>query len=162
MVFTDMQLAMSDESVCRNCFYKDRIVPKFSCTHNTREKVYTQWNAVDGRHETTERSIRPFIPEIFQYVAMCDPYRGTCREDQCTFAHGRAEQKAWNSILRKRREHTGKNREMACLVLEIFLGVKKGGFEEIYIIVHVAIGRGGLEPIPRFFSLTALCSVLVS
>ena len=117
-------------SVCRNCFYRDRIKPTLSCTHNTEENVDTQWNVEEGRHETTERSIRPFIPEIFpphlRYVAMCDPYRGTCRKDRCTFAHGRAEQKAWNSILRRRREQTGKLR-IACL--DFFLthvGGKKG------------------------------------
>ena len=98
---------MSDGSVCRDCFYRDRTRPTFSCTHNTRDKVDTQWNAEEGRHETTGKSIRPFIPEIFppplRYVAMCDPYRGTCRKDQCSFAHGRAEQKAWNSNLREQR-----------------------------------------------------------
>ena len=108
MVFTDTQLAMSDESVCRNCFYDNHTVPKFSCTHNTRERVYTKWNDEEGRHETTEKSVRPIpkeFPPYLDHVAMCDPYRGTCGGDQCTFAHGRAEQRAWNSILR---EQTGK------------------------------------------------------
>ena len=52
--------------------------------------------------KTTDH-IRPFpehIPGHVKYVAMCDPHRGTCRKEKCTFAHGRTEQKAWNSILR--------------------------------------------------------------
>ena len=56
------------------------------------------------RYETTEDFIRPF-PEglrgrVKSYVAMCDPYKGACRKDQCTFAHSKAEQEAWNKILR--------------------------------------------------------------
>ena len=116
MVFTDTQLTVSDESVCKNCFYKNRTVPNISCTHNTRERVYTKWNGEDGRHETTEKSVRPIpegFPSYLDHVAMCDPYRGPCRGDLCTFAHGQAERKTWNSILR---EQTGKC-EMACLVL---------------------------------------------
>jgi hypothetical protein len=91
--------------LCWECFYKDRINPTISCFHSTRDQVQTKWNHLEERHETTELSIRPF-PESFpphvKYVAMCDPYRGTCRKHQCTFAHGQAEKKAWNGILRAR------------------------------------------------------------
>ena len=62
------------------------------------------WNEEMERYETTGKSIRPF-PEglrgrVKSYVAMCDPYKGTCRRKQCTFAHGKAEQESWNKILK--------------------------------------------------------------
>ena len=88
-------------SVCKDCFYRGRIKPDINCIHYVNN-VSVMWNDEARRHETTDH-IRPFpedIPGHVKYVAMCDPHRGTCRKDKCTFAHGRTEQKAWNSILR--------------------------------------------------------------
>ena len=78
------------------------------CGHNQRMRI--TWNDNEERYETT--TCRPF-PSAFPSgvkgsIAMCDPYRGTCKKEQCTFAHGRTEQKAWNSVLRQQREQEGK------------------------------------------------------
>lgn len=73
--------------------------------------MYLKWNDEDKRYETTNKSIRPFpanIPPNVKYIAMCDPKRGTCKNEHCTFAHGRAEQKAWNGVLRDRMMQQGK------------------------------------------------------
>ena len=72
------------------------------------KKLTVVWNSERDRLETTAKSIRPF-PEALRgkvklYVAMCDPYKGTCKRERCTFAHGKAEQKAWNQILREKGE----------------------------------------------------------
>lgn len=69
--------------------------------------LHVRWNETEERFETTEASVRPFpsvFPENVRRVAMCDPSRGTCRQEKCTFAHGPAEKKAWNEILRMSRE----------------------------------------------------------
>ena len=95
----------SSAILCKDCFYRYRTSysPLDHCTHyNVSNKVTVRWNHEESRYETTDH-IRPFpehIPGHVKYVAMCDPHRGTCRQDRCTFAHGRTEQKAWNAILR--------------------------------------------------------------
>ena len=90
--------------VCWDCFYKHRTSPRIFCKCGRNRTVCVTWNKKMERYETTGKSIRPF-PEglrgrVKSYVAMCDPYRGTCRKDQCTFAHGKAEQIVWNRILK--------------------------------------------------------------
>ena len=58
---------------------------------------------MESRYETTDNHIRPFpehFPSNVRYVVMCDPKRGTCRKEKCTFAHGQAEQKAWVAVIK--------------------------------------------------------------
>ena len=98
---------MSEVELCQDCFYKYRIDPFKTCTCGGK-KVRATWNDERVRYETTAMSIRP-LPDnlrgkVRTYVAMCDPYKGTCRREKCTFAHGKAEQKAWNRILREQAE----------------------------------------------------------
>jgi hypothetical protein len=104
-------------SVCKNCFYGNRTGPIVCFHHNAKKRVFLKWNDENKRHETTNKSIRPFpneIPPNVQYIAMCDPRRGSCKNEWCTFAHGRAEQKAWSGILRDQRlQQTGKH-VLAC------------------------------------------------
>lgn len=100
--------------ICRDCFYNHRTNPNIFCTHNVngRNKIQVQWNDRNGRLETTGRFIRHLpenMPPHVSHIAMCDPDRGTCKQDRCTFAHGRAEQKAWNLILRERQGETAIN-----------------------------------------------------
>lgn len=102
---------MDEYVICQECFYKYRTEPHILCECRGK-KVYVKWNDERERLETTVKSIRPF-PEnlrgkVRSYVAMCDPYKGTCRREQCTFAHGKAEQKAWNRILRQGVRQEGK------------------------------------------------------
>lgn len=96
-------------SICKNCFYKNRTNPHPECPHG--HKLNVKWNEKEKRLETTT-NCRPFpkrIPSTIRLgIAMCDPHRGSCKEQKCTFAHGRVEQKTWNSILRFRREQEGK------------------------------------------------------
>lgn len=90
-------------NLCENCFYKYRSSQSMpTCNHNN--KITAEWNDTDKRFETTTfcRPIPERLPEAVRYIAMCDPYRGTCRREKCTFAHGRQEQRTWNSILRNR------------------------------------------------------------
>ncbi len=79
-----------------------------------------KWNDQDQRHETTEMSIRAIPdnipPRVKKYFVMCDPYKGTCKEEQCTFAHGEAERKAWNAILRRQREPQGNQKKKAVFI----------------------------------------------
>ena len=98
-------------AVCEDCFYKYRINPNMpECYHKPKIKV--KWNEGRARYETT--TCRPFptnLPSnIKQFIAMCDPLKGTCKKDKCTFAHGQLEQKAWNEVLRLQRhlEQEGK------------------------------------------------------
>ena len=100
---------MSDHSVCNQCFYRYRMIHHFQCPHQAR-KIEVKWNVEESRLETTSNSIRPLPPNLpgavrSGYVGMCDPRRGNCRNDQCTYAHGREEQRQWNKILRSRREN---------------------------------------------------------
>ncbi len=88
------------------------------CYH-THDRVTVEWNDNEGRYETT--ACRPFpatLPwNVKRSIAMCDPYKGTCRKETCTFAHGRVEQKAWNLALRLRKEEGGK-----CTEFRYFIG----------------------------------------
>ena len=91
--------------VCKDCFYRYRTNPNMPvCHHN--HKATVEWNDYEERYETT--TCRPFptaLPKgIKRSIAMCDPCKGTCKKEQCTFAHGRMEQKAWNLVLRLRKE----------------------------------------------------------
>lgn len=67
------------------------------------------WNKEKGYFETT--TIRPFPTTLLSVVkrgiAMCDPMRGTCKKEKCTFAHNRVEQKEWDAILRSHRQQEG-------------------------------------------------------
>ena len=96
--------------LCKYCFYNYRTKRQVVCNHHTeQDRVSVKWNGNDGRYETTGLSIRSFPekwPNHVIYVAMCDPhaYKGWCNGDMCTYAHGRAEQKAWNMILRQQRQ----------------------------------------------------------
>ena len=97
-------MADSEKTVCWDCFYKFRTNPYMFCKSGGEREACVTWNEEMERYETTGKSIRPF-PEglrgrVKSYVAMCDPYKGTCRKEQCTFAHGKAEQEAWNKILK--------------------------------------------------------------
>lgn len=99
---------MDEFTVCKECFYRYRSRGEFvQCSHNHhRERIHVCINDNEDRLETTERSIRPLpehFPEDLSSVAMCDPHRGTCRKDNCTFAHGREEQTRWNREIRNRR-----------------------------------------------------------
>ena len=89
--------------ICRECFYKHRrVFPIVKCPHHVTNGFYVQWNERYNRLETTERSIReipPHLPSHVTHVAMCDPEKGFCRGDECTYAHGRAEQKRWTEVL---------------------------------------------------------------
>lgn len=70
------------------------------CYHKKKKIFNVEWNEEEERYETTY--CRPFpidLPPDVSAIAMCDPYRGTCRRDKCTFAHGREELDAWNLIL---------------------------------------------------------------
>ena len=98
---------MGEFGICRNCFYDNRTNEDILCMCQGK-KLTVVWNSQRERLETTARSIRPF-PEtlrskVKRFVAMCDPNKGTCRREKCTFAHGKAEQKAWNQILRREGE----------------------------------------------------------
>ena len=98
---------MGEFDICRDCFYDNRTEEDIFCFCRGK-KLTVVWNSERGRLETTAKSIRPF-PESLRgkvnlYVAMCDPHKGTCKRERCTFAHGKAEQKAWNQILREKGE----------------------------------------------------------
>lgn len=99
-------IGVAENSVCSSCFYRNRTKPITCYHHNARNRVYLKWNVQESRHETTNKSIRSFPDKISPQVthfAMCDPCKGNCKDEWCTFAHGRAEQKAWNGILRDQR-----------------------------------------------------------
>ena len=74
------------------------------CPHE--HEIGVKWNDEEARLETT--TSRPFpakMPQGVKHgVAMCDPYKGTCRREKCTFAHGKVEQKTWNLALKLQRE----------------------------------------------------------
>ena len=98
---------MGEKEICKECFYNRRFERDISCTHEEVEeenRVYVKWNTYERRLETTKKSIRS-LPESLAdkvksgYVAMCDG-TGNCRGDDCTYAHGRPEQKHWNKILK--------------------------------------------------------------
>ncbi len=100
----------TDRTICKDCFYRYHINPNMPPCHHTHNRVVVEWNDKEERYETT--ACRPFpttLPKgVKQGIAMCDPYKGTCRREKCTFAHGRVEQKAWISVLRLQREERGK------------------------------------------------------
>ena len=82
------------------------------CPHfQSPDGFFVVWNERQKRLETTEWSIRkipPHFPGHIKNVAMCDPRKGTCRRDECTYAHGQAEQREWNQVLRSHVQHSGK------------------------------------------------------
>ena len=86
--------------------------------------IYVTWNCLENMYQTTKRSIRPppkcLAEKVTRGVAMCDPRRGLCRRDRCTFAHGKAEQKQWNSFL-----SSGKSGEIMIVMIP-----KKGYIHE--------------------------------
>ena len=89
-------------SICHSCFFAFRTDPTVQCNHSGINKVIVQWNGEGSRLETTDwiRPIPERLPINVQYIAMCDPKKGTCRRYECTFAHGRAEQREWNKRLK--------------------------------------------------------------
>ena len=73
------------------------------CPHfpDVTNGFFVKWNERLERLETTERSIRelpPHFPGHVRSVKMCEPT--ICRRDECTYAHGRAEQIQWNRALK--------------------------------------------------------------
>ena len=93
-----------EKCICEDCFYNSRTV-EVTCSHNKANgMIYVTWNCLENMYETTEKSIRPppkcLAEKVTGGVAMCDPRRaGHCKRDLCTFAHGKAEQRYWNSFL---------------------------------------------------------------
>ena len=94
-----------DKCICKDCFYDFRTDREVTCNHAKEEKISVTWNSLKNMYQTTESFIRPppkYLAKIVKTgsgVAMCDPHIGPCRGDSCSFAHGRAEQKEWNSFL---------------------------------------------------------------
>ena len=89
--------------LCEDCFYKYRTDPTVPCGHSDARSLHVEWKEREGRYETTVESIRPIprtLSDQVTNIVMCDPKR--CSKGKCTYAHGRAEQKAWNEILRAR------------------------------------------------------------
>ena len=97
--------------VCKDCFYMNRTKLDIHCNHcDLGDKVCVKWNSKEERYETTEASIRPIpdsMPIHVNHVAMCDPRRGWCKKDLCTFAHGQAELRTWNRLLKSTKEQQG-------------------------------------------------------
>ena len=96
--------------VCKNCFYKYRCQPgdiASRCSHTA--DVPVKWNEGEELYETVNvrNPPRDLINRVLGNVRLCNPRMGSCRRDDCIFAHGEAEQRKWNSILwveRKRGE----------------------------------------------------------
>lgn len=94
--------------VCKSCFYRYRGLDcdiASRCTHRA-EKIDVKWNETEEFYETTHVRVPPrdLIHRVRGNVRLCDPQRGTCQGDNCTYAHGAAEQRKWNSILWKERK----------------------------------------------------------
>ena len=93
------------ELVTFKCFYSDR--------HRGEQKMEVRWNPQSRGLEPTlypaQRSrdrdgcerqspIRPMPTiSITGRFVLCDPQRGKCRGDKCTFAHSIEERDAWNA-----------------------------------------------------------------
>lgn len=91
--------------VCKLCFQNDIFCKAGHCAQhiqpagNADVECYVTWD-----NQWIEIRKRPtFSPEDDKGYAMCSSDEN-CHEDDCTFAHTRIEQKAWNFELRKQRQ----------------------------------------------------------
>lgn len=104
--FSGNQAMSSNTVLCTDCFYLKRDDKNVICTHPSSSQLSVKWNFSRKLYETTSESIRPMpeIPAHVQWVGMCDPQRGLCGWDECTYAHGKAERDQWNDIRRLNRK----------------------------------------------------------
>ena len=116
---------MDNKYICKDCFYDFRTYVGVTCDHE-KDKIRVAWNCSRKMYETTPDLIR--LPPKYlatnvktgRHVAMCNPHIGHCKRDLCLFAHGKAEQRKWNSFL-----SSGKSGEIMIVMIP-----KKGYIHE--------------------------------
>ena len=96
--------------ICKTCFYNYRgkkvDITSFCNPTHKAERTPVHWNEDEEFYETTIVRTAPsnLSQKVWGNVRMCDPNRGTCKRDQCTFAHGTNEQRRWNAVLLQQRQ----------------------------------------------------------
>ena len=107
-----MMPSKSPVKICKTCFYNYRGTKEdiTSFCSQKAEGIPVQWNENEGFYETTIIRTPPsnLTENVWGNVRMCDPNRGTCKRDQCTFAHGKNEHRHWNIVLKQRRKKLSK------------------------------------------------------
>ena len=104
-------MASTTFTICIDCFYNYRgstgdIFAYCSLRHSA-ERVDVCWNDDLGFYETTHVRVPPngwTQQWRGNVVRLCDPFKETCRRNNCIFAHGVKERRMWNKILQQHRK----------------------------------------------------------
>ena len=118
---SELPLTMVFRDICGKCLHEDPSrfeLVTFKCFnsdhHRGKQKMEVCWNPQSSKLEPTlypqhlrddsERQswIRPMPTiTITGRFVLCDPRRGKCRGDKCTFAHSIEERDTWNAQLNR-------------------------------------------------------------
>ena len=116
---------------CIDCFYRYRGSPAdisaYCSQGHSAERVDVCWNYDQEFYETTYVRDPPngwTQQWRGNVVRLCDPSKGTCRRNNCIFAHGVKEQRKWNMILQQHRKSsrpTGECFKMLLFVMTLYM-----------------------------------------
>ena len=106
--FASSLMASETFEICKGCFFKYRATEadiSTRCSHHAR-RIGVRWNSAEGWFETTEVRDPPegWIQWWRGKARLCDPYKGSCRKDDCIYAHGTNELDKWNEMLQLQRK----------------------------------------------------------